>query len=79
MLIYLYTYIYSYIHKLLIIVFVRRKNEKEKSFVGFMFICLFLKGKRCKGRKNVKYTDSYDIIDLSICYVQSLFLDAFIV
>ena len=27
----------------------------------------------CHERKNVKYTDSYDVIDLSTCFVQLLF------
>ena len=65
------------------IIFVIRDfhNEKEKSLIGFMFICFFyfftflyergsILQRFCHGRKNIKYTDSYDVIDLSICYDQ---------
>ena len=53
-------------------------KEKEKTLIGFMFIWFFyiftflyergsILQRFCYGRKNIKYTDSYDVIDLSIC------------
>ena len=60
----------------------------EENQVSFMFICFFafnfsifflnflfyFKGDIiCYGRKSIKYTDSYDVIDLRICYVKLLF------
>ena len=50
--------------------------RRSKLFHGYLVLCLtflFLLFFYL-GRKNVKYIDSYDVIDLSTCYFQLLFI-----
>ena len=50
--------------------------RRSKLFNGYLVLCLtflFLLFFYL-GKKNVKYIDSYDVIDLSTCYFQLLFI-----